>query len=320
MKLSLTMNRPTRLLAAALTLAAGITGGFPLAAAAAESAGSAQQFSSPEAAVKALVAANKAGDRAAVDAIFGPEVKDLLSGDPRQDAIEFAAFAKSLAQYHRLVRKADDRYVLNVGAQNWPFPIPIVKRGATWAFDTAAGKDEIVNRRIGEDELATIEVCRTYVTAQREYASEDRDGSGVFQYAQRIKSTPGKKDGLYWPMAPGEDQSPFGPLVAEARAEGYGPKPAGAQPEPFHGYFFKILTAQSPAAAGGAYDYMINGDLLAGFALVAYPAHWGESGVMTFMVNQWGKVYQCNLGAQSADIAAAMTEFDPGPSWELVAP
>jgi hypothetical protein len=247
-------------------------------------------------------------------------VKDLRSGDPRQDAIEFAAFAKTLGEYHRLVRKTDDRYVLNLGAQNWPFPIPLVRTGETWSFDTAAGKDEIINRRVGEDELATIGVCRTYVQAQREYASEDRDGSGVFQYAQRIKSTPGKQDGLYWPMAPGEDQSPFGPLVAEARAEGYGPKAAGAQPEPFHGYFFRVLTAQSAAAAGGAFSYVINGDLIAGFALVAYPAHWGESGVMTFIVNQWGKVYQCNLGAQSADIAAAMTEFDPGPGWELVAP
>jgi hypothetical protein len=316
MKLPHPLLRSTRLMAAAFALMAGAG----LQAETAAVAGSARLFGSPEEAVQALVAANRAGDRAAVDAIFGPEVKDLLSGDPRQDAVEFAAFAKSLAQYHRLVRKADDRYVLNVGPQNWPFPIPIVRRGTSWSFDTAAGKDEIVNRRIGEDELATIGVCRTYVQAQREYAGEDRDGTGVFQYAQRIKSTAGKKDGLYWPTAAGEDQSPFGPLVAEARTEGYGPKPAGSQPEPFHGYFFKVLTAQGPAAAGGAYNYLINGDLLAGFALVAYPAHWGESGVMTFLVNQWGKVYQCNLGAQSAEIASAMTEFNPDGDWTQVAP
>jgi len=318
MKISIRMIRSTRLTAAAFVLAAGA--GFQLQAATTGPAQSARQFSSPTDAVKALVVATKAGDRAAVDAIFGPEVKDLLSGDARQDAVEFADFAKSLEQYHRLVQKAEDRFVLNIGAQNWPFPIPLVRKGGAWSFDAAAGKDEIVNRRIGEDELTAIGVCRTYVQAQREYASEDRDGTGVFQYAQKIKSTPGKKDGLYWPSSAGGDQSPFGPLVTEARTEGYGPPPAGAAPEPFHGYFFKIITAQGPAAAGGAYNYVINGDLIAGFALVAYPAHWGESGVMTFIVNQWGKVYESNLGAESAAIAAAMTEFDPDAGWSLVAP
>jgi hypothetical protein len=172
---------------------------------------------------------------------------------------------------------------------------------------------------VGEDEFTAIGVCRTYVQAQREYASEDRDGSGVFKYAMNIRSTPGTKDGLYWHAEASEEQSPFGPLVAEARAEGYGRKTSEGAPQPFHGYLFKILSAQGQSAPGGAYSYVINGNMVAGFALVAYPAHWGESGVMTFIVNQWGKVYEANLGEKSADIAAAMTDFDPDSSWTPVA-
>jgi len=269
--------------------------------------------------VKALVAATRAGDHATLDAIFGPEVKDLLSGDPKQDAIEFASFAKSVGQFSQLVQKADDRFVLNLGDQNWPFPIPLVKKNGSWFFDTAAGKDEIVNRRVGEDELIAIGVCQTYVAAQREYAGEDRLGDGVLRYAMKLRSTPGKKDGLYWQATPDEDPSPFGPFIAEVHAEGYGGKTAEGQPQPFHGYRFKILTAQGASAPGGAYSYVINGNMVAGFALVAYPAHWGDSGVMTFVVNQWGKVYERNLGPQSTDIAAAITEFDPTQDWEPVA-
>jgi hypothetical protein len=178
---------------------------------------------------------------------------------------------------------------------------------------------EIIDRRVGEDELNAIGVCRTYVTAQREYAAEDRDGSGILKFAQKLKSTHGMKDGLYWKAADDEDQSPFGPLVAEAHAEGYGGKTAEGEPQPFKGYLFRILTAQGAAAPGGAYNYVVNGNLIAGFALVAYPAHWGESGVMTFVVNQWGKVYECNLGQDSAEVAAAMTEFNPDTDWAVVA-
>jgi hypothetical protein len=313
----LQMIRSTRVWAAALALIAGAALA-PLQAEVTTPAGSPELFSSPKKAVKALVAATQSGDRAAVDAIFGPGVKDLLSGDPRQDALEFAAFAKLVGQYSQLVKKADDRYVLNLGDQNWPFPIPLVKQGGAWFFDTAAGREEIVNRRIGEDELIAIGVCRTYVAAQREYASVDRDGDGVLKFAQRLHSTAGHKDGLYWPVGPNEDPSPFGPLIAEVHAQGYGGKTAEGDPQPFHGYHFKILTAQGAAAPGGAYNYIINGNLIAGFALVAYPAHWGESGVMTFIVNQWGKVYERNLGADSADIAAAMTEFNPDQDWTPV--
>jgi hypothetical protein len=278
-----------------------------------------RQFSTPEDAVKALAAATKAGDRQAVDAIFGPDVKDLLSGDARQDTLEFAAFARSIGQYSGLVRKSDDRFVVNIGDQDWPMPIPLVRSGGMWSFDTAAGKEEIINRRVGEDELTAIGVCRTYVEAQREYASDDRDGSDVLKYAQRIRSTKGTRDGLFWPLSEDDEQSPFGPLVAEARAEGYGMKGLEGQPQPFHGYRFKVLTAQGAAAPGGAYSYVINGNMVAGFALVAFPAHWGESGVMTFIVSQRGKVYERNLGEGSADIAGSMTEFNPDGDWSPVA-
>ena len=305
------IRRPARLLAILATFslsALASPGADPQAAAL-------RRFASPDEAVAALVAATKANDRAAVDALFGPEVKDLLSGDPRQDSIEFAAFAKSVGQFAHLAKMADDRYVLDIGDQNWPMPIPLVRRDGSWYFDTSAGKEEILNRRIGEDELLVIAVCRTFVQAEHEYASEDRDGSGVLKYATKLKSSEGKRDGLYWPAGAGEEQSPFGPLVAEARTEGYGPKGDDGKPQPFHGYRFKILTAQGAHAAGGAFSYVINGNMVAGFALVAYPAHWGESGVMTFIVNQWGRVYERNLGADSAEIAAAMTEFDPDSDW-----
>ncbi len=302
---------------AALALVAGAIVA-PLRADAPTPAGSPRLFGSPEEAVKVLVAATQAGDHAAVDAIFGPAVKDLLSGDARQDALEFATFARLVGEFSQLVKKSDDRFTLNLGNQNWPFPIPLVKQGGSWFFDTAAGKEEILNRRIGADELGAIDVCHGYVEAQREYAGADRAGDGVFKFAQKLRSSPGQKDGLYWPDTENDDPSPFGPLIAEVHAEGYGGKTAEGQPQPFKGYRFKILTAQGASAPGGAFNYIINGNLIAGFALVAYPAHWGESGVMTFIVNQWGKVYECNLGAQSADLAMAMTEFDPDQDWKEI--
>ncbi|HEY1849274.1 MAG TPA: DUF2950 domain-containing protein [Opitutaceae bacterium] len=277
-----------------------------------------REFTTPQEAAQALAAAAKAGDRAGMEAIFGPGIRELRSGDEKQDAIEFGAFRKSIGHFWRLVRRGNDTYVVDVGDQDWPLPIPIVRKDGRWAFDTAAGKDEIINRRVGEDELTAIGVCRTYVLAQREYAAEDHDGSGIVHYARRIKSTQGTRDGLYWPASAGDEQSPLGPLVAQARAEGYTGKTAEGEPQPFHGYRFKILDAQGQAAPGGAYGYVINGNMVAGFALVAYPAHWGESGVMTFIVNQSGRVYQRNLGGDSAAIASAMTEFNPDSDWKLV--
>jgi hypothetical protein len=212
----------------------------------------------------------------------------------------------------------EDKAILNIGAENWPFPIPLVKKDDRWSFDTEAGQEEIINRHIGEDELNTIGVCRTYVDAQREYASKDRNGSEVLQYAQKFKSTPGKKDGLYWKAAANEEASPYGPLVAEARAEGYGTEKKGEGPQPFHGYLFKILKAQGPAAPGGKYNYVINGNMIAGFALLAYPSNWGESGVMTFIINQQGKLYQKDLGSKTEATASRMSEYNPDKSWALV--
>jgi len=286
--------------------------------AAAGPAAAQRTFPTPEAALQALVDACQAGDHAAVDALFGPDAAQLKSGDPQQDAIEFASFAKRIGEYTRLVKKTDDRFVVNVGAQNWPLPIPLVRKDAGWFFDAIAGKDEVLNRRIGEDELTAIGVCRTYLAAQHEYATVDRAGDGVLAYAQKLHSTEGQKDGLYWPVADQEEPSPFGPFISEVHAEGYGGRNAEGNPNPFHGYHFKVLTAQGPSAPGGAYSYIINGHMVAGFALVAYPADWGQSGIMTFIVNQWGKVYQRNLGPDSATLAAALTEFDPDSDWTVV--
>jgi hypothetical protein len=276
-------------------------------------------FASPEEATQALLAATKAKDKTAIHEIFGAQAHELLtSGDPVQDKAEFASFATAISQMCNLVRKGDDKIVLYIGAENWPFPIPLVKKDGQWFFDALAGKDELINRRIGEDEIIAIGVCRAYVAAQREYAGEDRAGDGVLKYAQKLMSTPGKKDGLYWEPVPDEPLSPFGPLVAQAREEGYGQNHQKGHHQPFHGYLFKILTAQGADAPGGPYNYIINGNMIAGFALIAYPAHWGDSGVMTFIVNQQGKVYQCNLGENSADLAGAITEFNPDSQWTVV--
>jgi len=277
-----------------------------------------QRFASPEDAVKALLAATKAGDKPALHEIFGPDHDQLLTGDAVQDAAAFDRFSKAVAQMCQLTRDGDDKVVLNIGAENWPFPIPLVRQNSQWFFDTAAGKEEIINRHVGRDELNAITVCRAYVGAQRQYASQDRDGNGVLKYAQQLKSAPGKKDGLYWESAANEELSPFGPLVSRARAEGYAPRKENEPRRPYYGYFFKVLTRQGAAAPGGKYDYVINGNMIAGFALVAYPAEWGKSGIMTFIVSQQGKVYQRNFGPETAEHAAAMTEYNPDPNWSLV--
>jgi len=275
-------------------------------------------------ATKALQAAFQANEddaakrSAALHSIFGPGIDDLLSGDALQDAVEFKNFSKALAEYCNPVSLSDNQVVLYIGAENWPMPIPLVSVNGQWFFDTAAGRQEVLSRRIGKDELTAIGVCRTYVTAQHQYALDDHDGNGVLNYAQRLNSTPDHRDGLYWPPVEGEELSPFGPLVANAHEEGYDTdKPVG-RTEPFHGYLFKILKEQGPAAAGGQFSYVINGNMVAGFALVAYPAHWGESGIMTFIVNQDGKVYQRNLGPDSLATAAAITVFNPDKSWTVV--
>lgn len=280
--------------------------------------GTQRDFGSPDDAVAALKIAAKAGDVKALHEIFGPESEDMASGDAVADANRREEFAVAINQFCRLAYPSENCVVLNIGAQDWPFPIPLVKKGERWSFDTAAGKDEIINRRVGENELMAIEVCRIYVDAQREYATSNHDHTGELKYAQKLKSTPGRKDGLYWEVPPGGEPSPFGPLVASARAEGYGPRAEGEAPRPFHGYLFKILTAQGAHAQGGKKDYIVDGDLTGGFALVAQPVQWGDSGVMTFIVNQEGKIYEADLGADTAAKVGAMTEFDPGAEWKPV--
>ena len=273
-------------------------------------------FATPEAAVSALVAAVGAKDTNALHDIFGPATADIANPDQVQAANELNAFATALNQTNRIVRESDSKCVLEVGEQSWPFPIPVVKKDGQWFFDTEAGKDEILNRRIGENELATLQVVRGYVEAQREYAAKDRDGKEVLKFAQKIISSPGAKDGLYWPPELDGEISPLGPLAADAAAEGYGKTP-GTERQPFHGYFFRILTRQGKHAPGGKYKYVVNGNMIGGFALVAWPAEYGENGIMTFIVNQQGRVYQKDLGPQTAKTAGAMQSYDPDKTWAV---
>jgi hypothetical protein len=274
-------------------------------------------FATPGEAVAALRTAAKNQDQAALRAIFGPALEDIENPDRVQATNDITEFAAAMNENVHLTQESDTKYVLDVGSNLWPFAIPIVKRDAKWFFDTAAGDDELLSRRIGKNELAVLEVMRAYVNAQREYASSDRDGDQVLEYAQRLASTPGKKDGLYWSPDLDGEISPLGPFVAHAQAQGYfGDTPIDKNsPQPFHGYLFRILTAQGKHAPGGKYDYIINGNMIGGFALVAWPAEYGESGIMTFIVNQQGRVYQKDLGPKTAKQAAKMDAYDPDPSW-----
>jgi hypothetical protein len=283
-----------------------------------------QMFSTPEEAMQALGTAAKAKDQGALNAIFGPDRAKLLSGDPVEDARGLGRLATNFEKFAQLEKVDDSKDVLLVGDDHWPLPIPIVQRDGKWHFDTAAGMEEILNRKIGENELSAIMTCRAYVLAQWEYFTQalgtSRDGLAV--YAQKFVSTPGKRDGLYWDVPAGATPSPLGALVAEARSEGYPagqPKPANApKHSPFHGYYFNILTRQGPHAPGGRFNYIINGNMIAGYALIAYPDKWGSSGVMTLIVNQQGRIYEKNLGPRTAQIAGSMTEYDPDPSWKRV--
>jgi hypothetical protein len=278
-----------------------------------------ERFSSPQAAVDALKAAVEASDTNALHAIFGPAGHGLVSVDVVEAAEEHELFMDRVKEKVNLVAASDSKQVLQLGADGWPFPIPLVKQDGQWIFDVEAGKEEILNRRIGANELGAIEVCRAYVQAQREYASEDRNADEVLEYAQHLRSTPGAHDGLYWSTRTGDELSPLGPLVAQAHGEGYRKqtKILTDEQSPYHGYYFRILTRQGKHAPGGKYNYIINGHMIAGFALAAWPAEWGNTGVMTFIVNQRGKVYQKNLGPKTASIAAAMTAYDPDSTWTL---
>jgi hypothetical protein len=285
--------------------------GLPLFAADAKQ----RRFTSPEAAMTALVDALKAADRKVLLDILGPEGWTLVhSGDAVADRNAREKFAAEYDRAHRL-EGGGGKVVLYVGPDDFPFPIPLIPEGPVWRFDTRAAKEEILNRRIGRNELHAIQVCLAYVDAQREYYSEDRNTDGLREYAQRFASTPDKRDGLFWETKPGEPPSPLGPLMARARIEGYGGKQQAA-PVPYQGYYYRIVTAQGSDAPDGAYNYLAHGRLIGGFALVAFPAQYGVSGVMTFIVNHEGVVYQKDLGPNTAAIARGMKLFNPDGSWK----
>ena len=272
-----------------------------------------RRFASLDDATTALVDAVRRGDRKALLAIFGDAGRGLVfSGDEAADRRAGQRFVTAYDEQHRF-EAGNGKVVLVVGRDDFPFAIPLVPDGPSWRFDTAAGRDEILSRRIGQNELNTIQVCLAYVDAQREYYTRDPDGDALLQYAQRFASSPGKRDGLYWPTKPGEPASPLGPLVARARSEGYSKR--SEEPAPYWGYYYRILGAQGKDAPGGAYSYLAQGKMIGGFALVAYPAQYGVSGVMTFLVNHDGVVYQKDLGPNTAQIAQAMKEFNPDSTW-----
>lgn len=279
-------------------------------------AGPQRTFPSVSAATDALTAAARAHDRAAVHQLFGPEVTNLVTGDQALDRQHFDTFASNTVERCVAVPEGNDKVVLEIGHDQWPFPIPLVRSNGVWFFDTVAGQEEVVNRHIGLDEYYAIGVCRDYVKAQRDYASRFGAEGGP-KYAERFKSQPGKQNGLYWPAETGGTASPLSELVAEASLEGHHWS-SSKGPHPFHGYFFKILTRQGPSAPGGKKDYVHRGEMTQGYALVAYPVRWGQSGIMTFIVDQDGTVYQQSLGDKTPQIAAEMKEYNPDSQWVVV--
>src|SRR5262245_18926637 len=287
-----------------------------LLCAAASVAGAQQAFKTPEEAASALVGAAKTGDRKAIVTVLGPDGEDIVSsGDDMADAATRQKFVAAYDAKHEIAMEGADKAIMVIGQEDFPLPIPLVRKDGMWRFDTAAGREEILARRIGKNELNAIQTSLAYVDPQNEYAEKDRTGAGVNTYAQRIISRPGKKDGLYWPASQGEEDSPLGELVAEATKQGYR---AGGGRTPYHGYYFKILTSQGPAATGGELDYVVNGKMIGGFALVAYPAEYRNSGVMTFIVNHAGTVFQKDLGPNTTRLAERMTSFNPDKTWQPV--
>jgi hypothetical protein len=282
-----------------------------------EAAQPATAFKAPDEAATALAAALRANDTPRVLAILGPGGQDIISsGDDVADQERRQKFLSLYDQKHTLAGESPDRRTLVVGNDDWPLPIPIVKQGEGWRFDSEAAKEEILNRRIGENELSAIQVCKAIGDAQRDFALRDPDGDGLEVYAPKFFSDPGKRNGLYYPTAEGEEPSPLGELVAEASAEGY--KHLEPGPTPYHGYFYRLLTAQGPHAPNGAVDYLVNGRMALGFAVVAWPAEYGNSGVMTFIMGPDGVVYQQNLGEETAKLASEMKAFDPDEDWKKV--
>ena len=288
-----------------VTLVASVSGAEP------------KRFESVGAAVDAFIAALRSNDQKVLLGMLGEAARPLVfSGDPVSDRATAAKFVAEYDQRHQL-HAGGGKVVLHVGTDDFPMPIPLVPDGPSWRWDAEAGKEEILARRIGRNELNAIQVCLAYVDAQREYYSLDRDSNRILEYAQRLGSTPGKRDGLYWPTKPGEPPSPLGDLVVKARGEGYRASHTGGR-TPYHGYLYRVLLGQGPQATGGAYDYVAGGHMIGGFALVAFPAQYGASGVMTFIVNHDGVVYQKDLGANTLQAAEAMKRFDPDDTWKRV--
>ena len=276
-----------------------------------------KKFSSPQEAVDALAAAVQKDNVAELIAILGPGSEDLISsGDAVADRNGRARFLKAYGEKNSLLQEQEGKEILLIGENEYPFPIPLVRLGDAWQFDTLAGKEEILNRRIGRNELNTIEVMHAFTDAEREYACMKREGEATAEgFAQKLSSSAGKKDGLYWKTGENEEESPFGPLIAKAAEEGYEGRLDQIPPEAFHGYYFKILKGQGTHATGGAFDYVVDNKMILGFALLAFPAKYGASGIMSFIVNQEGVIYEKDLGQDTAKLAEAMTLFDPDGTW-----
>jgi hypothetical protein len=277
-----------------------------------------QDFASADEAAQALVAAARSDDARALLGMLGKDAQPLLdSGDPVQDKNSRERFVQEYDAAHALEDNGTGAMTLTVGADKWPFPIPVVRSNGRWLFDTAAGTQEIINRRVGANELATIQSCLAFVDAEREYYLRNPQQDPLLHYSQKLLSSEGRKDGLYWPTAGDEEPSPLGANFADARSEGYFQDGAsGPQPYPYHGYVYRLLKAQGAHALGGAYDYVVEDKMLGGFALLAYPAEYGNSGVMTFIVNHSGVVYSKDLGPDTPKVATAMEIFDPDQSWK----
>ncbi len=272
-------------------------------------------FPSAHQAAEALVAANRDNDAAALEQILGAESANLISsGDETQDKSDRARFVSLYETHHRFVATAPGKLTLVVGTDEWPLPIPLIKSGGAWKFDSVAGAKELLYQRIGANELAAIKVCRAIHQAQSEYAASGHDGNPAGAYAQRFRSQPGTQNGLYWPVAEGEAPSPAGPLLADAEVGSY----ERGKGQPFHGYYFRMLKAQGPHAHGGAKDYVVDGRMTGGFAVLAYPVEYGASGVMSFLVSRRGTVFERDLGTATAETAQAIKTFDPDPAWKRV--
>lgn len=277
-----------------------------------------KSYASPEAAIAALVDAVKSSNKVKLSVILGSHGSKLInSGDVVADKRGRAAFVKAYSEANKLAFESEAKAVLVIGKKNWPFPIPLVKSDNTWKFDTEQGEQEVLDRRIGRNELESIQVCLAIVDAEREYAASHLDSDGVPKYASRIVSAPGKRDGLYWPAKSSESLSPLGPLVAAAANEGYTPARSWVL-APYHGYLYRILTAQGKDAPGGEYEYFIKGKMIGGFAVIAYPARYGASGIKTFIVNHDGVVFEKDIGQDTTAIVPRISTYNPDSTWKQV--